>query len=119
MKYPSVPHDEKKSVKLSLERIELLRELYKKHHNYSLIGRIFGVVPSTVKYWVREDFREKVITDNIEKRLRKMKDPKYRDRIVTLSCRTSIRLGKRPLIIQYRKERSIVQNRKYCSKLKP
>lgn len=81
MNCPKTPHDEKKSVKLSLERIELLKESYKKYHNYRLVGRIFHVNHKTVISWVNEDYRKSTIKECTRRQKIRMQDQTYRDRV--------------------------------------
>jgi len=105
MDRPNTPHDKKKSVKLSLERIELLRESYKKHHNYRLVGRIFHVSPPTVKYWVSEDERKMVIKRTQEDRKKRMRDTAYRDRMNVIKNKNARDLRKsQPDIGQWEKD---------------
>ncbi len=92
---PNTPHDEKRSVKLSLHRIELLRDCYEKHHNLSLVGRVFNVSYNTVKYWVYPNVRKQRIRMVKEQRKEKMKDPVYKARM-----RNVINKGARELRIR-------------------
>ncbi len=104
---PNTPHDEKRSVKLSLHRIELLRDCYKKYHNYSLVGRIFHVTPSTVMYWVNESFRRNVISKGQEYKKMRMKDPVYRNRINKMKNKSARELRKsQPAIGQWEKDQT-------------
>jgi len=77
--YPRLHHDEKKSSKITLERIELMKESYKKHKNYRLVGRIFHVPHSTVQMYVKgEEYRKKLTAYNTEQHKKRMLNPEYK-----------------------------------------
>jgi|SRR3972149_9875758 len=58
MKYPQIPHDRKRSVKLTLTEIKKIKELYNKGETTSALGREYGVHYLTIRYWVDEDYKK-------------------------------------------------------------
>jgi len=108
MDRPNTPHDEKLSVKLSLERIELLKESYKKHHNYMLVGRIFHVNPTTVRYWVDEEWKKRKLLKSTKHNMERIKnDPIFKNKVRVTKNRCAIDLRKRqPAIAQWEKDKS-------------
>lgn len=102
---PKTPHDQKKSVKLSLERIELLKKSYEKYHNYRLVGRIFHVNHKTVIYHVDENYRKESIKTSTAKNKIRMNDTEYRDKINALKRKSNkARRDERPDIREWEKE---------------
>lgn len=106
MKYPRIPHDEKKSTRVSLTRIELIKKSYIKYHNYRLVGRIFHISPTTVMGYVKgEEYRKRRNKKSTENHKERMKNPEYRDRMNKLSVISNKdRMGRYPQIRQYYRE---------------
>ena len=82
--YPRLHHDEKKCTKITLEQIELIKESYKKHKNYRLVGRIFHVTHVTVMMYVNEAYRKKLVADAVKRQKKRMLNPEYKKKYLAL-----------------------------------
>ena len=71
MKYPQIPHDRKRSVKLTLTELEEIRQSYSQGQTFSQLGRKYSVNGMTIKYWVDENYRKHVIKKSDENKMEK------------------------------------------------
>jgi hypothetical protein len=101
--YPRLHHDEKKCSRITLEKIEMMKESYKKHKNYRLVGRIFHVTHSTVAMYVKGDeYRKKLISDSIKRQKMRMLNPEYKKKYLALRRkRRKERIKEDPLFEKY------------------
>ena len=57
MEYPKIPHDKKKSVKLTIKEIEQIRKDFPTNPNLKLFAEKYNVSSKTIKYWIDEEWR--------------------------------------------------------------
>ena len=84
LQYPRIPHDEKKSTKLTLKQIKEIRSLYPQY-NLKDLSEIYEVDQRTIRYWIDPIFRIKEITRNSKRYSDKWKDPEFRKHILKIT----------------------------------
>lgn len=103
MKYPTIPHDQKRCVKLKLNDIENIRSSYNQGASIIRLSEIYKVHVSTIQYWIDENYRQKKIKESFHSiKIRRQQDPIFRQKTNRQKCEYQKRRGEEKEIKDYR-----------------
>ena len=116
MKYPRIPHDKKRSTKLTLKQIEEVRDIYNTTGiSLKKLGVLYNVCDNTIRRWVNEKARQIFIIRNIEWQKKQYEDPIYVKHMQSLN-RISYKYNRKKYPDKY-KEYDNVSHNEYLIKV--
>jgi predicted DNA-binding protein (UPF0251 family) len=107
-------HDEKLSTKLTLDEIEQIRLDFPKNPNFKIFSEKYNVTQKTIKYWIDEDYRQRVIERSYERNNQLRLDDEYRIKCNKLAKERYNKIKNRsPELKEFMLKRYKIQRKQY------